>query len=95
VWRGRAAAHLGYARDQHAAQGRVTPCLGLVAVAATEYAHALLAARGEWVTNEKRLLTRAGLGEVDDLLLAAGRGPASLAAVVDGVRALADAVDRA
>jgi predicted nucleotidyltransferase len=94
VWRGRADAHLGYARDQHAAHGRVAPCLGLVAVAAAEYAHAVLAARGEWVTNEKRLLTRAGLGEVDDLVLAAGRDPASLAAVVDGVRALADAVDR-
>ena len=30
-------------------------------------AHAVLAARGEWVTNEKTLLTRAGLREVDEL----------------------------
>lgn len=92
VWRGRAEAHLAYARDQHAAQGRVAPCLGLVAVAAAEHAHAALAARGEWVTNEKRLLARAGLTGVDDLVLAARRDPASLTAVVDGVRALADAV---
>ena len=31
-------------------------------------AHAILAARGEWITNEKQLLTRAGLREMDDLL---------------------------
>jgi predicted nucleotidyltransferase len=91
IWRGRADAHLAYARDQHAARGRVAQCLGLVAVAATEYAHAVLAARGEWVTNDKELLGRAGLAAVDDLVLGAARDPAALAAVVDGTRALADA----
>jgi predicted nucleotidyltransferase len=91
VWRGRADAHLAYARDQHAAQGRVAQCLGLVAVAATEYAHAVLAARGEWVTNEKRLLARAGMSGVDGLVLDADRDAASLAAVVDRARALAEA----
>lgn len=92
VWRDRADAHLAYARDQHAAQGRVAQCLGLVAVAATEHAHAVLAARGESVTNDKRLLSRASLSGVDDLVLGAGRDPASLVAVVDAVQALLSGV---
>jgi predicted nucleotidyltransferase len=91
VWRGRADAHLAYARDQHAAHGRMVQCLGLVAVAATEYAHAVLAARGEWVTNDKRLLGLAGLSGVDDAALGAAHDPAALAAVVDRTRALAEA----
>jgi hypothetical protein len=32
-------------------------------------AHAVLAARGEWVTNGKRLLERAGLRDVDGLIM--------------------------
>jgi hypothetical protein len=42
--------------------------LGLVTVAVTEYAHSLAALRGQWVTNEKRLLAQTGLSEVDQLI---------------------------
>jgi len=34
-------------------------------------AHAVLAGRGEWVTNEKRLLDRAGLRGMDEVITAA------------------------
>ncbi|WP_282943770.1 nucleotidyltransferase family protein [Cellulomonas endometrii] len=88
VWQGRAEAHLAYARDTHARHGRVTPCLGLLAVAASEYAHAVVAARGEWVTNDKRLLTAAGLGPVDAVVAGAGTAPGALADAVDAVRDL-------
>ncbi|GGW84987.1 hypothetical protein GCM10010383_12430 [Streptomyces lomondensis] len=46
----------------------VTQVAGAIALAATQTAHAVLAARGEWVTNEKGLVGRAGLGEVDALV---------------------------
>ncbi|VTR75484.1 nucleotidyltransferase domain-containing protein [Cellulomonas hominis] len=88
VWQGRAEAHLAYARDTHARHGRLTPCLGLLAVAASEYAHAVLAARGEWVTNDKRLLTAAGLGPVDAVVARAGTAPGALVDAVDAVRDL-------
>ncbi|WP_338695443.1 nucleotidyltransferase domain-containing protein [Streptomyces sp. Q6] len=68
VWWGRGAATLGYARAGNAPLGGRAEVLGAVAVAAMCAGHAVLAARGEWVTNEKRLLERAGLREVDALL---------------------------
>ncbi|TWV33382.1 nucleotidyltransferase domain-containing protein [Streptomyces misionensis] len=67
-WHGTARATLGYARANHAPQGRLTETAGALATAATQAAHAVLAARGEWVTNEKRLLERAGLREFDALV---------------------------
>jgi len=48
-------------------------------------AHAVLAARGEWVTNEKRLLERAGLRDVDELITGLRADPS----------ALEDAIERA
>ena len=48
----------------------------------------MLAARGEWITNEKQLLTRAGLRRVDDLIAATGPAPAALRDLVDGSRSL-------
>jgi hypothetical protein len=48
----------------------------------------VLAARGQWITNEKQLLARAGLRRVDDLIAAAGPAPAVLRDVVDGSRSL-------
>ena len=76
---------LEYAEHAHAPRGRVTSCLGLVAVGATQYAHAVLATRGEWVTNEKQLLERAGLGVIDQDLADVG-DPAVLAGFVGQVR---------
>ena len=84
IWWGRAERTFGYARANHAPHGRVTQCAGLIAQATSQAAHAVLAARGQWITNEKQLLTRAGLRQVDDLLAAAGPDPAVLCDVVDG-----------
>jgi hypothetical protein len=43
----------------------------------------VLAARGEWITNEKTLLTRAGLRQVDELIAAARPDPGALRKLVD------------
>jgi hypothetical protein len=48
--------NLDYAVSQHAEQNRPIQFAGLWAVAAIQFAHAVLAHRGEWVTNEKGLL---------------------------------------
>jgi hypothetical protein len=69
----------------------VAQCAGLVAVAATQRAHAVLAGRGEWATNEKRLLDRAGLRGVDDVVLGLTAEPEALLAAVAAARALHDA----
>ncbi|GAA3139008.1 nucleotidyltransferase domain-containing protein [Streptomyces rameus] len=78
LWTGTAGATLSYARANHAPHGRLTETAGALATAAAQSAHAVLAARGEWVTNEKRLLERAGLRGLD--------------AVVSGLRAEPDAL---
>jgi Nucleotidyltransferase domain len=83
VWWGRADATLGYARSYHAPQRRLAQCAGLAAQAACQAAHAVLAARGEWITNEKALLTRAGLRHVDELIAAARPHPGALRELVD------------
>ena len=83
IWWERAEMTFGYARDNHASGGRVAECLGLVAQAVTYSAHAVLAARGEWVTNDKTLLSRAGLREVDEILALAGPEAPSLVRAVD------------
>jgi len=68
IWWERGSMVMAYARDGHAAHGRRAQTAGLLATGASCAAHAVLAARGEWITNEKQLLTRAGLREMDDLL---------------------------
>ncbi|MFE6283931.1 nucleotidyltransferase family protein [Streptomyces sp. NPDC057877] len=82
-WYGTATATLAYAKAGHAPRGAVTQVAGAVALAATQTAHAVLAARGEWVTNEKGLIARAGLGDVDELV---GRLTADPDALVGAVR---------
>ncbi|WP_018545709.1 nucleotidyltransferase domain-containing protein [Streptomyces sp. LaPpAH-108] len=66
-WSGTARATLGYAKAHHAPHGRLTEVAGALATAAAQTAHAVLAARGEWITNEKRLLERAGLRSMDTI----------------------------
>lgn len=88
VWWGRAEQTFGYARANHALHGHLTQCAGLIAQATSQAAHAVLAARGQWITNEKQLLARAGLRQVDELLAAAGPDPAVLRDVVDESRSL-------
>ncbi|GHH02890.1 nucleotidyltransferase domain-containing protein [Streptomyces lanatus] len=67
-WHGTARATLAYAKANHAPAGRLTEVAGALATAAVQNGHGVLAARGEWVTNEKRLLERAGLRGVDRIL---------------------------
>jgi len=88
VWWGRAELTFGYARNNHARHGRLAECAGLTAQAACYAAHAVLAARGQWVTNEKTLLTRAGLRPVDELFTAIGSAPEAMLDLVDRTRAL-------
>ena len=98
VWWGRADITFGYARSYHAPAGRLTQCVGLVAQATSYAAHAVLAARGEWITNEKTLLNSAGLRCVDEFVAAAaGRpDPDALRAMVDRSQAAClDALGRA
>lgn len=88
VWAGRADATCDYAVRAHAARGAATAALGLAAVAAHCYAHAVLARRGTWATNDKRLLATAGLDVVDDVLAGAHADPAALERTVGEVRRL-------
>ncbi|MFF2849321.1 nucleotidyltransferase domain-containing protein [Streptomyces sp. NPDC058001] len=67
-WHGRARITLAYAKGNHVTAGRLTELAGALATSAMEAAHGVLAARGEWVTNEKRLLERAGLRGVDAII---------------------------
>lgn len=92
VWWAQAAAELDYARRYHARVGRLTQCVGSMARAAACTAHAVLAARGIWVTNEKQLFVRAELNEVDRMLATATRDPVELTKLVDEVRTVCEDV---
>jgi predicted nucleotidyltransferase len=87
-WYGMAAATLAYVKAGHAPKGAATQVAGGIAVATTHTAHAVMAARGEWVTNEKRLVERAGLGGVDALMSGLRPDPEALTAVVTEVEEL-------
>ncbi|MEU1654714.1 nucleotidyltransferase domain-containing protein [Streptomyces griseofuscus] len=78
-WGGTARATLGYARANHAPQGRLTETAGALATAAAQAAHAV---RGRWVTNEKRLPERAGLREFDEVTGRLRAAPDALVAAV-------------
>jgi hypothetical protein len=87
-WHWRAAATLGYARAAYPKGCQVTELAGALALAAAQTAHGVLAARGEWVTNEKRLLRRAGLRGLDEVLSVLTPDPQVLAAAVDAAERL-------
>jgi hypothetical protein len=87
-WRATARLTLAYARAHHAPHGRLAEVAGAVATAAAQAGHAVLAARGEWVTNEKSLLTRAGLRGVDGVVAGLDASPEALTAAVDAAGAL-------
>ncbi|MFI6599543.1 nucleotidyltransferase domain-containing protein [Nonomuraea sp. NPDC050536] len=82
MWRGRADLTLRYAKGAYLPHGQATEVAGAVATAAVQTAHAILAERGEWVTNEKRLLSRAGLRELDTILAGLRPEPEALADAV-------------
>jgi hypothetical protein len=69
---------LDYARRGHAARGHLADTAGAIAGAIACAAHAVLAARGEWITNEKRLIDRAGLRHADAVLAGLRADPAAL-----------------
>jgi predicted nucleotidyltransferase len=83
-WRGRAGVSLMFA-GIHAAAADSACCAGMLAYAVLSEAHARLAERREWVLNEKRLVERAGLGDVQPLMAAPGATSAALAATVAAV----------
>jgi predicted nucleotidyltransferase len=66
-WLADARNSLDYARSAHAAHSHLTETACAIALALVQAAHAILATRGEWVTNEKTLLDRAGLRRADAL----------------------------
>ncbi len=72
----------------HARHGHLADTAGAIATAACQAAHAVLAARGQWVTNEKSLLERAGLRGVDALLAGLTGEPDRLLNVVDATETL-------
>jgi predicted nucleotidyltransferase len=86
IWWGMAEQDFDYARVNHAPYGRLAQCAGLVARGTSYAAHAVLAARGQWITNEKMLLTRAGLRQVDEFIALAQPDPGVLREVVDKSR---------
>jgi hypothetical protein len=88
VWWKRAFVTFDYARNYHAAQGRLTLCTGLLATAVAQAAHAVLAGQGIWTTNEKTLLAKAGLEGADRFLAEARPEPELLRRAVDQTKAL-------
>lgn len=88
IWRERAELTLLYAEEGHARRGRGAQCAGLVSEAACHAAHAVLARRGEWITNEKQLLSRAGLRGVDGIVARLGADPDALLAATARAREL-------
>ncbi|MFB6643013.1 nucleotidyltransferase domain-containing protein [Streptomyces chartreusis] len=94
-WYGTAQATLAYAKANHAPAVRLTEVAGALATAAVQTGHAVLAGRGEWVTNEKRLLERAGLRTVDGVLasLSEGADPEALIQAIARAQAIFEAVN--
>jgi hypothetical protein len=88
VWWRRAEQLFAYAYDCHVPRGRVAPCVGLVVQATSCAAHGVLARRAEWVTNEKPLLTRAGLDDLDRIVTSTEPHDLDLALVVTRAREL-------
>ncbi len=87
-WWGDARATLDYARSAYAARGELAGTAGAIATAAYQGAHGVLAARGEWVTNEKTLLDRAGLRGADGILAELSPKPGRLVRAVDAAAGL-------
>jgi predicted nucleotidyltransferase len=87
-WAGSARLTLDYAAASAVPAGRAAQVAGAIGVAACQAGHAVLAARGEWVTNEKRLLDRAGLRELDGVVADLGSEPEALATAVRAAQAL-------
>lgn len=79
-----------YALVNHALAGRTAMALGLAAQAVAATAHAVLAARGEWITNDKRLLINAGLDHLDQLFAERIDEPVELTDLLARIRTSCD-----
>lgn len=77
---------LEYAR-MHGVRGNVLGAIGHAARAVLEEGHARLCARGQWVTNEKRLVSAAGLDAVQAVFIAPPISPVDVGRWLDSVHA--------
>jgi hypothetical protein len=91
AWFRLAAGALHFAEVHAGRQDRVA-CLANLCQAVLAAAQGRLAAAGEWVLNEKRLVDRAGLGGVQDRLGQSDRGLGTLVSDVRARLGLRDAV---
>jgi predicted nucleotidyltransferase len=89
-WAGMARLTLPYCRDGHAVHGHVAQTAAMITQAACYAGHGILAARGEWITNEKRLLTRADLGEINAIVAGLRADAGELTRAVDAASRLLD-----
>jgi hypothetical protein len=85
-WTGRASVALMFATT-YAKHADAVACVGMLSDATLCTAHARLAARREWILNEKNLVQRAGLGAVQRVLAQPGSRAEDLARAVDAVSA--------
>jgi hypothetical protein len=92
AWWANAQQSFTYAATGHAPYGRVAQCAGLIALATTQAAHAVHAARGEWTTNEKTLLTKAGLRDVDGIVVSLSANVEQLQQAIEQARALCEGI---
>lgn len=82
---------LHYAQAGHAARGRVAQCAALISEAGCRAGHAILAHRGEWITNEKQLLIRSGLTQLNDVVCGLTADPQTLESRVVDARSILQA----
>jgi predicted nucleotidyltransferase len=87
-WHEAALLSVGHAESSYAAVGDPLGCVGELARAVLEEAHARLAAAGRWVLNEKRMVSDAGLDRVRPVFACIGHTDAELAEAADVVRAV-------
>ncbi|WP_107657780.1 nucleotidyltransferase domain-containing protein [Nocardia suismassiliense] len=90
IWRNRATMTLQYAKANYVSRAQCTEVAAALGISAMQTAHAVLAARGEWVTNEKRLLQSAGLRGIDAIVAGLAPEPKSLTRAISAAEALLD-----
>lgn len=88
-WRARASVSLMFAAA-HADAADAVACVGMLSQAVLCVGHARMAERHEWVLNEKRLVERAELAEVQDALARPGATGAELADTTNRVAEMLD-----
>src|ERR1700677_3038105 len=86
VWWQRAERLFDYARSAYATRELSAQCIGMAVQAACCAAHATFAARGQWITNEKSLLSRVDLAGLNQIVTVAEPSVATLENVVDRAR---------